>query len=48
MGTKTWMEDVWIMKAYGYERDGERLLELKEVTLECSMEELKKLIARVL
>jgi len=37
------------MKIYGYEKakheiDGEELLELREATIECSLDELKKII----
>lgn len=32
------------MKAYGYKKDDEELIELQEVSLQCSLEELDKII----
>ena len=45
MVNRTWMEgEIINMKIFGYERNKDILLELEETSIDCTLEELEKLI----
>ncbi len=45
MVDKKWLEDKGIvMKIYGYQRNHDELLDMQEVSFQCSLEEIEKII----